>query len=118
MAHGETREAETGVLFPSDHLREVTRRIVERLDPHRVVLFGSHARGGAGRDSDLDLFVEMETDDRPPKRAARVAALFGLRRWPLDVVVYTPDEVARLRGVGGTLLSEIGADGQVLYERP
>ena len=99
------------------HLREVTRRIVNEFAPRRVVLFGSYARGGAGRDSDLDLFVEMESDDRPPVRAARVAALFGLRRWPLDVVVYTPEEVARLRGVGGTLLSEIEADGQVLYER-
>ena len=59
----------------------------------------------------------METDARPPERAANVAALFGLRRWALDVVVYTPEEVERLRGVGGTLLAQIEADGRVLYER-
>lgn len=103
--------------LPPERLREVTERIVDHLCPRRIVLFGSYARGEAGPDSDLDLFVEMETDARPPERAASVAALFGLRRWPLDVVVYTPQEVERLRGVRGTLLSQIEADGQLLYER-
>ena len=98
-------------------VRDITQRIVEHLRPRRVVLFGSHARGEADPDSDLDLFVEMETDRRPPERAAEVAALFGLRRWSLDVVVYTPEEVRRLRDVPGTLLSLIEAEGQMLYER-
>ena len=119
MSHTDTHdtEADMSPALSPEHLRDVTERIVDQFHPRRVVLFGSHARGGAGRDSDLDLFVEMETDARPPERAARVAALFGLRRWSLDVVVYTPQEVERLRGVRGTLLSQIEADGQVLYER-
>jgi len=36
----------------------------------------------------------------------------------MDVVVYTPEEVKRLRSVHGTLLSVIEAEGKVLYERP
>ena len=99
-------------------LDEVTRKIVERFDPKRIVLFGSRARGEARSDSDLDLFVEMETDRRPPERAVEVASIFGLRTWPLDVVVYTPAEVERLRHVQGTLLSVIEAEGRLLYERP
>ena len=99
-------------------LDEVTRKIVERFDPKRIVLFGSRARGEARSDSDLDLFVEMETDRRPPERAVEVASIFGLRTWPLDVVVYTPAEVERLRNVRGTLLSVIEAEGRLLYERP
>ena len=98
-------------------LAAVTTRIVERFRPRRVVLFGSHARGEAGPESDLDLFIEMESDRRPPERASDVAALFGLRRWPLDVVVYTPAEVERLQGVGGTLLARIEAEGRTLYTR-
>ncbi len=98
-------------------LRSITERIVERFRPRRVVLFGSRARGEAGPESDLDLFIEMETDRRPPERASDVAALFGMRSWPLDVVVYTPEEVERLRGVSGTLLALIEAEGQTLYER-
>jgi predicted nucleotidyltransferase len=99
-------------------LEEIAAKIVERFNPVRVVVFGSHARGDAGRDSDLDLFVEMETDKSPPERAIEVSAIFGLRQWPLDVVVYTPEEVERLRKIRGTLLSIIDAEGEVLYERP
>ena len=99
-------------------LEQVTRTIVERFHPKRIVLFGSHARGDAGTDSDLDVFIEMQTSRRPPERAIEVSAAFGLRPWPLDVVVYTPEEVQRLRGVSGTLLSVIEKEGKVLYEEP
>jgi len=98
-------------------LEQVTRTIVERFHPKRIVLFGSHARGDAGSDSDLDVFIEMQTSRRPPERAIEVSAAFGLRPWPLDVVVYTPAEVQRLRGVSGTLLSVIEKEGKVLYEQ-
>jgi len=99
-------------------LEQVTRTIIERFHPKRIVLFGSHARGDADSDSDLDLFIEMQTSRRPPERAIEVSAAFGLRSWPLDVVVYTPEEVQRLQGVNGTLLSTIEKEGKVLYEQP
>lgn len=105
-----------GPLSP-ELLAAITKQVVERFNPRRVLVFGSYARGEAGPESDLDLFIEMETDRRPPERAADVAALFGLRPWPLDVVVYTPEEVERLRGRGGTLLARIEREGRVLYEQ-
>lgn len=98
-------------------LEHVTKTLVERFRPKRIVLFGSHARGDAGPDSDLDLFVEMDTTLRPPERAIEVSEVFGLRPWPMDIVVYTPEEVHRLRGVRGTLLSIIEKEGKVLYEQ-
>jgi len=98
-------------------IKAITKNIVDHFNPKRVILFGSHARGEAGPDSDLDLFIEMETDRQPPERAIAVSALFGLRTWPLDVVVYTPDEVRRLRSVNGTLLSTIESEGIVLHAR-
>ena len=104
-------------MSPAELLQEVTRTIVERFHPRRIVLFGSHARGEAGPDSDLDLFVEMESSQPPPERAIAISAVFGLRPWPLDLVVYTPQEVARLKGRSGTLLSVIEKEGKVLYER-
>jgi predicted nucleotidyltransferase len=99
-------------------LEHITRTIVERFHPRRVILFGSHAPGEAQPDSDLDLFVEMETQARPPERSVEISSVFGLRPWSMDVVVYTPEEVHRLRRVHGTVLSVIEAEGKVLYERP
>jgi predicted nucleotidyltransferase len=77
----------------TDLLDDVTRTIVERFHPKRIVLFGSYARGDARPDNDLDLFIEREFPRRPPERAADVSAIFRLRPWPLEVVLYTPDEV-------------------------
>ena len=99
-------------------LDHVIKTIVDRFHPNRIVVFGSHARGEAGPDSDLDLFIEMETSRRPPERAIEVSEVFGLRPWPMDIVVYTPEEVRRLRDVKGSLLSMIEKEGKVLYERP
>jgi uncharacterized protein len=99
-------------------LEHVTKTIVERFRPRRIMVFGSHARGEAGPDSDLDLFIEMDTPRRPPERAIEVSEVFGLRPWPMDIVVYTPEEVRRLRNVNGTLLSIIEKEGKLLYEQP
>ena len=99
-------------------LDHVTKTIVEHFHPKRIVVFGSHARGNARPDSDIDLFIEMETTRRPPDRAIEVSEVFGLRPWPMDIIVYTPEEVRRLRRVNGTLLSIIEKEGKVLYDQP
>lgn len=47
-------------------LEHVTRTIVERFRPKRIMVFGSHPRGETGPDSDLDLFIEIDTARTPP----------------------------------------------------
>ncbi len=98
-------------------LNHVTQTIVDRFHPKRIVLFGSAARNESRSGSDMDLFIEMESDLRPPERAVEVSAVFGLRSWPLDLIIYTPEEVQRLRDRPGTLLSIIEKEGRVLYEQ-
>ena len=105
-------------MIDSALIDRITRTIVERFRPKRIVLFGSHARGDADPESDLDLFVEMESTKKPPERVMEVSKVFGLRDWPMDLFVYTPEEVERFRGVIGTLVSIVEAEGKVLYERP
>jgi hypothetical protein len=58
----------------------------------------------------------MESSLRPPDRVIEVSSIFGLRSWPY-LVVYTPQEVERLKGMKGSLLSAIEKEGKVLYER-
>lgn len=98
-------------------IETIVDTIVARCSPKRVVLFGSRARGDARSDSDIDLFVEMESEQKPPERSAHISSLFPLHGWSMDVVVYTPEEVRSLRGIHGTLLSLIEEEGEVLYER-
>lgn len=99
-------------------VREITDRIVEQFHPRRIIAFGSYARGEHGPDSDLDLIVEMETDKPFFERMAEVSSIFGLRNWPMDLIVYTPEEFAERQRVWGTLVSLIQDEAKVLYERP
>lgn len=96
---------------------EIARKIVERFHPRRIVLFGSRATGRAGEGSDVDLMVEMDTPLRPAERALQISSSFGLRRWPMDVVVFTPSEAKVLRADPTSFVSQIEAEGRVLYER-
>lgn len=94
----------------------ITQTIVEHCNPRRIILFGSHARGDAGPDSDLDIFVEMATRRNPYARAIAIDSLFDMRDWPMDIIVYTPEEVKRWTGQVGTMLHVIEQEGRVLYE--
>ncbi len=49
-------------------LAELVRRLVEAYEPERIYLFGSHARGDAGADSDYDLLVVVP-EAAPPERS-------------------------------------------------
>ena len=93
-------------------------RIVGRFHPARVVLFGSHARNAASEWSDVDLLVVM--GDAPDKRAAAVEMRRSLSDMPVskDIVVTTPDEIARRGDVAGTVLNAALREGKVVYERP
>ena len=84
-------------------IQKITRTIVEHFQPRRIVLFGSHARGEAGPDSDLDLMVEMESDQNFVERTTEVYTQFGLRDWAMDLLVLTPEEVSSQKDVLGTV---------------
>lgn len=51
-------------------LDHVTKTIVARFHPKRIVVFGSHARGTAGPDSDVDL--SLKWTHRGVRRIARL----------------------------------------------
>ena len=99
-------------------IEEIVRKIVEAFRPRRIMMFGSRARGETRPDSDLDLMVEMETHDPPAQRVRVINGLFGLHRWDMDLVVYTPQEVKQQRQYRNSLVRLIESEGKVLYEQP
>ncbi len=98
-------------------INRMARRIAQRFRPERIILFGSHARGGAGPDSDVDLLVVMSAV--PSKRAAQVATRVALNDFivPMDIIVTTSDEVERRRNLPGTIIFPALKEGKVLYVR-
>lgn len=73
-------------------LAETVRRLVAELNPERIYLFGSKARGDAGPDSDYDILVLVERPTEPLYRLSQrgFRALRGIDA-AVDVVVWDRD---------------------------
>ncbi len=98
-------------------LPRALQRIVEALNPQKVVLFGSYAYGTPTGDSDVDLLIVMETAASLTDRHLAVCRLLRPRPFPVDIVVRTPEEIRRALEEGDPFIREIISRGRVLYER-
>jgi len=102
-------------MVSSETIHRMAERIVERFRPTKVILFGSHARGDAGADSDLDFLVVM------PFTGSRLETCIEIRKVlrgfgvPKDVMVLTPEEFARFKELPGTIAYPAAHEGRVLY---
>jgi uncharacterized protein len=97
---------------------ELLDHVVAYFRPQRVILFGSHARGDAGPDSDIDLLVIL--DDDTPAEMATLAAGYRARksyRRAADVIPVHADAFAAKARIPGTLAWEAVQEGVVVYER-
>lgn len=98
-------------------LDEMVRRIRDAMEPERVVLFGSRARGASSSSSDFDLLVIAESDQPRYRRSASLYTKLASLPVEVDVVVYTPDEVQEWSAVPQAFVSTALREGRVLYER-
>ncbi len=98
-------------------LDRMVKRLVSRFKPDQIILFGSHARGTAHPESDIDLLVVLPL--RGSKRAKQVEMRVALHdiRVPKDIIVVTPQEITRQRNIVGTIIRPALREGRVLYDR-
>ena len=104
-------------LIPTETIEGVVRAIAQRFCPERIVLFGSYASGQPTPDSDLDLLVVMDTSLPPHKRAVPMYMTFRPAPCPMDILVFTPSEVATWNGTVNHVITEALSTGKVMYER-
>ena len=96
-------------------LDDLVRRIRTVIEPKRIVLFGSAARGTMGPDSDLDVLVVAQDGVHRIHTAQdihRALARFGQA---VDVVVVTEDDVRRHFGKAGTIITPALEEGREIY---
>ncbi len=101
----------------SETIDEMVRRIVERFEPERVILFGSRATGQAGLDSDADFLVVMRCAVSPSQQAVEIRRTLADLPLGKDIVVVTPEYFERYRDVVGTIVWPAVREGKLLYER-
>lgn len=97
-------------------LAEIVRRLVEAYRPERIYLFGSHARGEAGPDSDYDLLVVVPDDAPPERRRSRLAyeALWGTGA-AADVLVQSRRYFESRLHLRASLPATVRDEGRLLY---
>jgi len=98
-------------------LQRMVVDIVQQFRPEKVILFGSYAWGTPRPDSDVDLLVVMESDQRPAQRSAEMSLACRPRGLPVDFLVKTPAEVTRRLTMGDPFLKRIFEKGIILYDR-
>ena len=102
---------------------DVKHKIVEALkslDPEKIILFGSHAYGDPGEESDIDLFV-IKNVDKDQVRVYRLKAKkllwqsFRNQSIRFDVLVDSEDRINDRIKIGDRFYEEIYTHGQVIY---
>jgi len=92
-------------------------RIVAQFAPERIILFGSHARGDAGADSDIDLLVVMSVEGSKRKTRLNIRAALHDISMPKDVIVSDSSEFEWRKDVVGTIEWPAYREGKVLYAK-
>jgi len=99
---------------------ELIRRAVELLrvtaDPRKIILFGSHARGQAREDSDVDLLVVEDSVPDVIAEMVRLRRVLSPLRIPVDLLVVSEQRFAEWADTPGNVLHEAALEGRIMYE--
>ena len=98
----------------------IKQKLISTIEPEKIIIFGSYAKGNRDSHSDLDLFIitKKYANLRIDHRAGKVSALFRPRFFPMDVLVYTPFEIKRQIQNDDFFIRDILDNGKLIYERP
>ena len=102
----------------NEYIKFVLNKLISFYNPEKVYLFGSQARKDADLNSDIDFLVIAETNKPKKKRTIDFRKkLRGKNEYPVDIIVYTPEEFNEWCDVINTIPYRVNEEGELLYER-
>lgn len=100
----------------SSDIKKLIAQIRDSYNPIQVIIFGSSAKCTRKKDSDIDLLIVKNTKKDPLMRSYEVRK--GLNTdLPLDILVYTPEELKKRYRLGDMFVREILETGEKVYEK-
>jgi len=104
-------------MIPEKKINEVVERIVSNVNPEKVILFGSYAEGNPDNNSDLDIIVVKEMNIPRHKRSREIKKYLRGVKVPIDLIVYSQDEIDEWKDNEHSFISKALKSGRVLYGR-
>lgn len=100
-------------------IKKIADKIAKEYNPEKIILFGSYAWGKPYEWSDIDLFIIKKSKKKRWKREYELRSkLFGKKFPPLDLLIYTPQEVRkRIKIYEDFFVKEILNTGKILYAK-
>lgn len=96
-------------------LTEIVEKITIHLQPTKMYLFGSHARGEADSESDYDLLVIYDGEKSKREAELEVYRLFDHFDFSMDIFFLTSEEFEWMKPIANTLAREVSENGVVIY---
>jgi len=96
-------------------IKRVCAQIARGFHPQRIILFGSYAYGKPTPDSDVDLLVIMPLKGRTTDKAVEISSRLE-HRFPIDLLVRSPEEVRQRLEWNDFFLREVTEKGVVMYD--
>lgn len=97
-------------------IEEIVRRVVETVHPEKIILFGSQVREETHPGSDMDLLVIADSKEPRYRRSAPLYGVLSDVLVPMDILVYSPEEVEEWREVRQAFVTTAIREGKVFYE--
>ncbi len=103
-------------MISDELIAQAVARLVEAAHPQKIILFGSYARGDAGRQSDLDFLVVQQTVKNRRKTMVRLQDALRSLYVPADILVASQAQFDEWADVPGTVFYEAKNEGIVAYD--
>ncbi len=102
-------------MISSNEIQLFSQQIAEKIQPERIILFGSYAYGQPSEDSDVDLLVILPFEEMPVQKAIAIRQRVK-SPFPLDLMARTPAQIQQRLDMGDFFIRDIINNGCVLYE--
>lgn len=100
---------------------EMTKAIVKEVEPQRIYLFGSCARGTNTTNSDVDLLIVedrgFDADHNRWSELKRIRKALRSFHVPKDILVYSRDEFEKWKDSIYHVVAHAIREGKLIYER-
>lgn len=98
-------------------VKDITERLIEYYEPDRIILYGSYGTEKERTHSDIDLLIIKKTEKYLVERRIEAEKILSDRQIPVDITIYTPEEVRYLFSIGSPFIEEVMEKGRLLYMR-